>query len=162
MEAAATARDLQYLRHAIALATASRARGKHPFAALIVDAGGEVLAEAGNAFGWPDGDATGHAELLAVRDASRHFPPTRLTPATLYSSAEPCAMCAGAVYWSGLGRVVYALSEARLLTLTGDHPENPTLALPCREVFARGQRAIVVIGPLLEDEAAVPHLGFWR
>ena len=162
MEATATARDLQYLRRAIALAVASRARGKHPFAALIVDARGEVLAEAGNAFGWPDGDATGHAELLAVRDASRRFPPARLTPATLYSSAEPCAMCAGAVYWSGLGRVVYALSEARLLTLTGDHPENPTLALPCREVFARGQRAIVVIGPLLEDEAAVPHLGFWR
>jgi tRNA(Arg) A34 adenosine deaminase TadA len=162
MEATATASDLQYLRHAIALAATSPARGKHPFAALIVDAHGEVLAEAGNAFGWPDGDATGHAELLAVRDASRRFPLARLAPATLYSSAEPCAMCAGAVYWSGLGRVVYALSEARLLTLTGAHPENPTLALPCREVFAHGQRAIVVIGPLLEDEAAVPHLGFWR
>ena len=162
MEATATARDLQYLRHAIARAATSQARGKHPFAALIVDAHGEVLAEAGNAFGWPDGDATGHAELLAVRDASRRFPPARLAQATLYSSAEPCAMCAGAVYWSGLGRVVYALSEARLLTLTGAHPENPTLALPCREVFAHGQRAIVVIGPLLEDEAAVPHLGFWR
>ncbi|HEY5869629.1 MAG TPA: nucleoside deaminase [Candidatus Tectomicrobia bacterium] len=162
MEATATARDLQYLRHAIAFAATSRALGKHPFAALIVDAHGEVLAEAGNAFGWPNGDATGHAELLAVRDASQRFPPARLAQATLYSSAEPCAMCAGAVYWSGLGRVVYALSEARLLTLTGNHPENPTLALPCREVFARGQRAIVVIGPLLEDEAAVPHLGFWR
>src|SRR4029450_8895858 len=90
------------------------------------------------------------------------FPPAHLAQATLYSSAEPCAMCAGAVYWAGLGRVIYALSEARLLTLTGDPPANPTLALPCREVFARGQRAIVVVGPLLEDEAAAPHLGFWR
>src|SRR5262245_5360990 len=65
METAATARDLQYLRHAIALAAASKARGKHPFAALIVDDRDAVLAEAGNAFGWPDGDATGHAELRA-------------------------------------------------------------------------------------------------
>jgi len=162
MEAVATERDLRYLHHVIALSAAVKARGKHPFAALIVDDCDALLAEAGNAFGWPAGDATGHAELLAVRAASRRFPPARLAQATLYSSAEPCAMCAGAVYWAGLGRVVYALSEARLLTLTGDHPENPTLALPCREVFARGQRAIVVIGPLLEDEAAVPHLGFWR
>jgi tRNA(Arg) A34 adenosine deaminase TadA len=114
---------------------------------LIVDDRDTVLAEAGNAFGWPDGDATGHAELIAVREASQRFPPARLAQATLSSSAEPCAMCAGAVYWAGLRRVVYALSEARLRTLTGDHPENPTLALPCREVFARGQRAIVVVGP---------------
>ena len=122
MEAAATARDLQYLRHAIALSAAAKAHGKHPFAALIVDAQHEVLAEAGNAFGWPDGDATGHAELLAVREASRRFPPAHLAQATLYSSAEPCAMCAGAVYWAGLRRVVYALSEARLRTLTGRPP----------------------------------------
>src|SRR6266511_5057705 len=140
METAATERDLQYIRHAIALAAASKARGKHPFAALIVDDRDAVLAEAGNAFGWPDGDATGHAELIAVREASRRFPPERLAQATLYSSAEPCAMCAGAVYWAGLGRVVYALSEARLRTLTGDHPPNPTLALPCRELYSRPTR----------------------
>lgn len=127
----------------------------------MVGGDGEVLAEAINAFGWPDGDATGHAELVALREASRRIPPERLAQATLYSSAEPCAMCAGAVYWSGISRVVYALSEKRLLTLTGNHPENPTLALPCREIFARGQRRIEVIGPMLEDEAAAVHLGFW-
>ncbi len=154
--------DLLYLRKAIALSEQVKARGKHPFAALIVDQQGEVLAEAGNAFGWPDGDATGHAELVAVREASHRYPPARLAAATLYSSAEPCAMCAGAIYWSGISRVVYALSEERLLSLTGNHPENPTLSLPCREVFARGQREIEVAGPLLEDEAAVPHKDFWR
>ena len=71
-------------------------------------------------------------------------------------------MCAGAVYWSGVSRVVYALSETRLLALTGNHPENPTLSLPCRDVFAHGQRPIDVLGPLLEDEAAEPHVGFWN
>ena len=162
MAAARDKSDSLYLRKVITLSEQVKARGKHPFAALIVDQQGEVLAEASNAFGWPDGDATGHAELVAVREASHRYPPERLAAATLYSSAEPCAMCAGAIYWSGISRVVYALSEERLLTLTGNHPENPTLSLPCREVFARGQREIEVVGPLLEDEAAVPHKDFWR
>jgi tRNA(Arg) A34 adenosine deaminase TadA len=60
----------------------------------------------------------------------------------------------GAVYWNGIARLVFALSERRLLTMT--------LSLPCREVFARGQRTIEVIGPLLEDEASAVHAGFWR
>ncbi len=154
--------DSLYLRRAIALSERARTNGRHPFAALIVAPSGEVLAEAENRAIGPDCDATGHAELEAVRAASRHHSPEALAAATLYSSAEPCAMCAGAIYWSGIGRVVYGLSEARLLALTGNHPENPTLRLPCREVFARGQRAIEIIGPLLEDEAAAAHAGFWR
>jgi len=109
----------------------------------------------------PEGDPTRHAELVAAALAARHLPPEVLAGATLYSSAEPCAMCAGAIYWCGIGRVVYALSEHALLGLTGDHPENPTFSLPCREVFARGQRHIEVIGPALEAEAAAAHAGFW-
>lgn len=154
--------DSLYLRRAIALSERARTNGRHPFAALVVAPSGEVLAAAENRAIGPDCDATGHAELEAVRAASRLHSPETLAAATLYSSAEPCAMCAGAIYWSGIGRVVYGLSEARLLALTGNHPENPTLRLPCREVFARGQRAIEIIGPLLEDEAAAAHAGFWR
>ena len=70
-------------------------------------------------------------------------------------------MCAGAIYWTGIGRVVYALAETGLLKFTGNDEENPTLDLPCREVFARGQRPIAVLGPLLEEEAAQVHEGFW-
>jgi tRNA(Arg) A34 adenosine deaminase TadA len=154
--------DSLYLRRAIALSERARTNGRHPFAALIVAPSGEVLAAAENRAIGPDCDATGHAELEAVRAASRHHSPEALAAATLYSSAEPCAMCAGAIYWSGIGRVVYGLSEARLLALTGNHPENPTLRLPCRDVFARGQRAIEVIGPILEDEAAAAHADFWQ
>jgi tRNA(Arg) A34 adenosine deaminase TadA len=154
--------DLGYLRRAIALARRSRELGNHPFGALVVAADGAVLAEAMNRSVPGKGDATGHAELEAVRTASAAHPQEQLRVATLYSSAEPCAMCAGAMYWAGIGRLVYGLSEARLLALTGNHPENPTLALPCREVFASGQRAIEVVGPLLEGEAAAVHDGFWR
>lgn len=142
----------------IALSQRSRAEGHHPFAAMLIDASGALISEAMNA---SSADRTAHAEMAVLRNAAG-VPAERLRGATLYSSAEPCAMCAGGVYWVGVGRVVYALSEERLLTLTGSHPENPTLSLPCREVFARGQRAVEVVGPLLEDEAAVAHIGFWR
>jgi Cytidine and deoxycytidylate deaminase zinc-binding region len=77
-------------------------------------------------------------------------------------AAEPCAMCAGAIYWAGIGRVVYGQSERSLGSAIGDHPENPTLDLPCRTVFAAGRRKIEVIGPMLEDEAAALQSDFWR
>jgi tRNA(Arg) A34 adenosine deaminase TadA len=154
--------DLQHLRRALRAAEQSRADGRHPFAALVVGAEGEVISEAGNNSLPPDGDPTQHAELRAAQLAARSATPEALAAATLYTSAEPCAMCSGAIYWCGIGRVVYALSEERLLHLTGDHPENPTFSLPCREVFARGQRHVEVEGPTLEDEAAAAHLGFWK
>jgi hypothetical protein len=68
----------------------------------------------------------------------------------------------GAIYWGGLGRVVHGFPEERLHALTGNHPENPTLSLLCRELFGRGQRHVEVIGPLLEDEEAGAHAGFWE
>ncbi|MBY4638736.1 nucleoside deaminase [Gluconacetobacter entanii] len=156
-----SARDLALLREAIALSTRSRAQGRHPFGALVADAAGHVVARAINDSLPPHGDPTRHAELVAVAQAARLLAPDALAACTLYSSAEPCCMCAGAVYWGGIGRVVYALSERRLLALTGDHPENPTFSLSCRTVFAHGQRKVAVIGPALEDEAALAHDGFW-
>lgn len=149
------------LRRSIEVAADARADGRHPFGALVTDASGRILAERGNDSVPPDGDPTRHAELAAAAAAFRAAGPAAMTTATLYTSAEPCVMCTGAVYWTGIGRIVYALSERRLLGLTGDNPENPTFALPCREVIAHGQRHIEVHGPLLEDEAAVVHEGFW-
>jgi tRNA(Arg) A34 adenosine deaminase TadA len=155
-------RDQHFLLYCIERSRQVRAHGKHPFAAVVVDAQGQIVAEAGNDALPPEGDPTRHAELVAAGLAARRLPAAELAAATLYSSAEPCAMCAGAIYWCGIGRVVYALSEHRLLGLTGDHPENPTFSLPCREVFARGQRRIEVAGPFLEDQAAAAHAGFWQ
>jgi len=155
-------RELELLRQTLRLAEESKARGRHPFAALVADAQGQVIAQAGNNSMPPEGDPTQHAELVAAAQAARLRTPEELAHCTLYTSAEPCCMCAGAVYWTGIGRVVYALSEHALLGLTGDHPENPTFSLPCREVFARGQRRVEVVGPLIEDEASEPHRGFWK
>jgi len=159
--AGVTELDLRLLRQAIALADESRSRGRHPFAALVADEHGNVVASAGNNSMPPQGDPTQHAELAAAAAAARKLSPEALARCTLYTSAEPCCMCAGAIYWCSIGRVVYALSEHTLLGLTGDHPENPTFSLPCREVFTRGQRHIEVLGPMLESEAAASHEGFW-
>jgi tRNA(Arg) A34 adenosine deaminase TadA len=157
-----TDQELGFLRRAIEEARAAKERGRHPFGSIVVDAGGSIVAAAGNNSMPPEGDPTQHAELVAAALAAKALPPEALANCTLYTSAEPCCMCAGAVYWTGIGRVVYALSEHTLLGLTGDHPENPTFSLPCREVFARGQRDVIVHGPLLEDEAAAAHKGFWK
>lgn len=151
--------DLARLRRAIELAQHARGQGDHPFGSLVVAADGVVLAEAANTVS-TDGP-TGHAEANAVR-ALAGVDAATLSGATLYTSTEPCAMCAGAIYWSGIGRVVFALGEDSLRAMTGDDPANPTLALPCREVFARGQRPTAVEGPALEDEARAVHRGFWR
>ncbi len=153
--------DEALLRQCFAVARRAREGGDHPFGALLVDAAGTVIREQGNGYSAEGGDRTAHAERLLASWAARHMSLEELAGATLYSSAEPCAMCAGAIYWAGIGRVVYGQSERDLKAQTGAHEENPTLDLPCREVFAAGQRPTTVIGPLLEEEAAQLQADFW-
>ncbi|NOJ45894.1 nucleoside deaminase [Bradyrhizobium archetypum] len=152
--------DEHFLRLSFAVARRAVSHGNHPFGAVLVDQGRNVLIETENSY-MPSHDSTAHAERLLATQACTTVAPDILRNATLYSSAEPCAMCAGAIYWAGIGRVVYGLSEVRLRRLTGNHPQNPTLDLPCRAVFGSGQRPTEVVGPLLEDEAAAVHEGVW-
>ncbi len=150
---------LQHLRAANELARQALAQGHHPFGALLVDADNQtVLLEQGNV------STVEHAESVLARNAAARYTPERLWQCTLVTSVEPCAMCAGTQYWAHIGRLVYGMSERRLLELTGNHGENPTLDLPCRTVFAAGQKAIEVVGPVaeLEDEIAALHRDFWR
>ena len=152
------AQAIAALRRADAVARRAMAMGRHPFGAVLVAPDGEtVLAEQGNI------DTVHHAEATLARQASLNYPAAYLRQCTLVTTFEPCAMCAGTVYWADIGRVVYGAGEDALLALTGDHPENPTLALPCREVFARGQKSIEVTGPVPEvaDEMVETHRGFW-
>lgn len=153
--------DEDYLRLTLDIARAARAAGNHPFGALLVGPDGAMLMQAGNEHG-DAGDRTGHAERLLMTRASLAYAADFMAGCTLYSSAEPCAMCAGAAYWAGVGRVVYGLSEHDLALLIGPHPQNLTMNLPCRIVLAAGQRTIDVVGPLLERESRAVHEGFWR
>src|ERR1700676_441174 len=153
--------DEHFLRRSFEVARRALTHGNHPFGAILVDGSQNVLLEAENGY-MPSRDGTAHAERLLATQACTTLSPEVLKGATLYSSAEPCAMCAGAIYWAGIGRLVYGLSERRLRGVTGNHPENPTLDLPCREVFERGQRPTVVLGPLFEDEAEARREGVWN
>jgi tRNA(Arg) A34 adenosine deaminase TadA len=153
--------DVLLLRRSFEVAKSSRARGDHPFGALLAGPTGDILREQGNGYSAEGGDRTAHAEKLLATWAAKSLDLATLAKCTLYSSAEPCAMCAGAIYWAGIGRLVYGQSEKDLKAATSAHAENPTLDLPCRVVFAAGQRPTEVTGPLLEEEAAQLHVDYW-
>ena len=149
---------LRQLRRANGVAQAALGRGHHPFGALLIAADFEtVLLEQGNV------DAVNHAEAVLARTAAQQFDAATLWGCTLVTTVEPCAMCAGTQYWAHIGRLVYGMSEHSLLEITGNHAENPTLALPCRELFARGQKAVQVFGPFdeVQAEIAALHRAFW-
>ena len=155
------ATDIEHLRLAISVARQAREHGNHPFGAILVDENNHVLLKAENTVN-TGRDSTGHAETNLVRLASQHYSTEELAHHTLYTSTEPCAMCAGAIHWSQIGRVVYALSETDFYSIFGASPEN--LLLSCREVFAHSQRSVEVIGPVpeLEEEARAVHANFWN
>jgi tRNA(Arg) A34 adenosine deaminase TadA len=148
MKLAAT--DERLLRAAVALSAQARAAGNQPYGALLADAQGRVLLEARNTQ-VTERDCTNHAELNLMREASRRFSLAELTTCTMYASGEPCPMCAGAIYWGGVGRVVFGLSIETMTSLAG--PDADELALNCREVLASGAHRVDVLGPALEDEA---------
>jgi len=150
---------LRHLRHANEVARRSMAQGKHPFGAILVAADGEtVLLEQGNV------DTVNHAEAVVARVAAHRWDAATLWGCTLVTTVEPCAMCAATQYWAHIGALVYGMSEERLLQLTGNHAENPTLSLPCRTVFAAGQKSIHVTGPVpeAEEDIAGLHRSFWH
>ncbi len=154
--------DLKHLERTIELADEAVAEGNHPFAAVLVDADGTVLAEGKNEYVIDKGP--GHAETNLARRAAREFPIDRLRGSTLYTSVEPCCMCAGTVYWAEIGSLVFGMSEKRLGELTGDDPLNPTLDLDCRTVFAAGGDRVAVRGPFpdLESRIVAQHAAYWQ
>lgn len=155
-------KDIEYLRLTNEVAKRSISNKNHPFGAVLVGPDGELLMQQKNIERQERG--TGHAEAALVRRAVIEYSPDFLNGCTLYTSVEPCVMCSGCVYWGNIGRVVYGVAESSLLNLTGDHDDNPTMSLPCREVFQHGQKDIDVAGPFaaVEDEILTLHREYWN
>lgn len=143
-----------YVKQAIALAQAAREHGNHPFGALLVRENRVVLTAENSVMS--SRDVTHHAELNLVSQASRQFSAQEMAEMTLYTSTEPCAMCAGAIYWAGMRTVVFGCSAETLGRLAGG-----SLVIPCTTIFAHGAQPTQVIGPILEHEAEKVHHGFW-
>ena len=152
--------DLKFTRASIEIARRARNKGNHPFGALLVDEHGQIVIEAENTVVTAK-DCTGHAETNLMRKASSKYDNTFLAKCTIYTSTEPCPMCAGAIFWGNVRRVVFGLSEESLYEMVGEDSED-VLVLPCRELFGKGKKPIEVIGPILEDETRKVHAGFWQ
>lgn len=140
------------MRRAIALAREAKECGNAPFGAVLVGWDGTVLAEGRNT-ATTDGDVTGHAETNLVRSSPRSIGAAAFAASTLYSSAEPCAMCSGAIFWAGIGRVVFGIGANRIYEMFLPDEENPVMRLSCRDALAAGTRPTEVVGPALEEEA---------
>ncbi len=149
---------LAHLRTANAVARDAVAHGHHPFGAVLVGPDDRILMRQGNI------NTVRHAETELARRAADAYPPEFLWTCTLVSPGEPCAMCTGTLYWANIGRLVYGFEEAKLLAITGNHPENPTLNLRSHIVLGSGQKKIEVLGPFpeIEDELLAPHRDFWK
>lgn len=154
-------RDATYLRQAIALSRTARQRGNRPFGSVIVAPDGTVLGAGWNSNG-ESGDCTAHAEVQAIRDACQRHDRTALEQATLYASGEPCVMCAGAIFWANIRRVVYGIDDQRLRVFRGERLDQRDVELSCRDVFRAAPFAVECTGPSLVDEASQPHVGAWR
>lgn len=149
--------DEHYLRIAFKEAVRARERGNHAFGALLVDADGKPVLAAQNSV-VTDGDVTAHAEMNLLRAASRKFEPGRLKTFTLYASGEPCPMCAGAIVWANIRRVVFGLGMDAIYRQFDADPDAPALLMHAAGVFTQAPWPVEVIGPTLEDEAeAVFH-----
>ncbi|MFF2953196.1 nucleoside deaminase [Kitasatospora sp. NPDC057965] len=140
-----TPADHPLLRRAIALAAEAAAHGNPPFGSLLAAPDGTVLAEERNTT-LTDRDITAHPELKLARRAARELAPDAAAATTLYTSCEPCPMCAAALRQAGLGRVVFALSGEQLLTV------RP----------ASGRPPVPQDGPALLDEVRAAMEPYYR
>ncbi|THX52014.1 cytidine deaminase-like protein [Aureobasidium pullulans] len=132
---------------------------KRPFAALLVGPNDEILLTHLSI------SHIEHAESSLALLASKHYSSAYLWTCTLYSTWEPCAMCAGTIYWANIGRVVYAAEEEVLKRITGEgNEENFTMSLGCREVFGKGQKDVKVYGPVdgVRERVIEESDRFWK
>jgi tRNA(Arg) A34 adenosine deaminase TadA len=144
--------DETYLQRTFDLAREAAANGDTPFGSLLVR-DGEVIAESRNTTR-TDEDITAHPELKLARWAARELADGEQGEVTMYTSTEPCPMCAGAIALSGLGRVVYSVdSETATAFAPGDDPALSSDLLERSEVE--------VIGPELETGGRAVHRECW-
>lgn len=139
--------DTTYLRRAFTAARTARAAGDMPFGAVLVREG-QARWTARNRQN-SAGDPSAHAELVLLREACAALGPDALRGATVFASGEPCAMCAGAMFWAGVARIVFGAPLDEMEARLG----GPRLGMGCAATLAAAQPAVAVEGPLLLDEA---------
>jgi tRNA(Arg) A34 adenosine deaminase TadA len=145
--------DEEFLRQAIALAHQARQQGADPFGAVLVVDGAVAHQAYDRSLGLAD--PTFHAELSVISEYCRGQRRFSLEGYTLYTSAEPCAMCAGAIHWARISRVVYSVSQVMLQQLSGGRPKPN-----CESIINSGHRQAEIVGPLLPEEGLAVFDGY--
>lgn len=140
--------DISFMRLAIAASREAAEQGNTPFGAVLAR-GDQMLLTCGNEQ-MTTSDCTAHAELALVRKAQQQLGQQALAGTTIYASGEPCAMCAGAMFWAGITRIVYAATKDDIALALG----VPNLPIDCASTLTGAQPAVSVEGPLLREEAA--------
>lgn len=148
--------DEKYIRMAIETAKVSKRNGNLPFGCILIDENGEVLLRGENTIN-TDSDCLAHAEINLIREASKKYDFPYLNNCSIYTSDEPCPMCTSAIYWSGIGRLVYGLSKTNYYKIVGRNDPNWVFEMPVRELLEKGGRELQVVGPMLEEEASTLH-----
>jgi tRNA(Arg) A34 adenosine deaminase TadA len=143
--------DETHVREAIELARAAAANGNTPFGSLLV-VDGTVVRRSENTT-LTDDDVTAHPELKLARWAARELDADELADCTMYTSTEPCEMCAAAIHYAGIDRVVFSVSGESLATLQ----ERAHSGVPCAEIVERKGGSTDVDGPVLEAEGLAVH-----
>lgn len=144
-----TDNDIRAMRLAIDASARAAEKGDGPFGATLVSPDGAVLLVAANTVK-TDADCTAHAEMMLIRSAQIQLGRPALRGATVFTSGEPCAMCAGALFWAGVSRIVFAASQADVIDALGP---NPAMPINSRTTLANAQPAVQIDGPLLGEEA---------
>lgn len=148
--------DRYYMEKAIELAYAAKEKGDNPFGSILVDDKGNILMEDENTQ-VTENDITGHPELKIAKRAAAKYDEEFLRKCTMYNSAEPCTMCTGAIYWSGIGRIVFGISKKRLNELNKDNIGSINYSI--HELLENSGQDITVLGPMenMKNEAEDPH-----
>jgi len=138
----------QYVERAIELAREAGDRGDGPYGSVLVRDGRRVGRASNREY--TEEDLALHPELTLARRAGRTLDDPGAV--VMYTSTEPCPMCAAGIAYAGLGGVVYGVANARLAEAFGTAP-----GVPCEEVIDRLGGDAAVVGPVLEDEALAVH-----
>lgn len=149
--------DKEFVRIAIRVAKESKIKGNLPFGCILINKRGEVILKGENTIN-TDNDCLAHAEINLIREASKIYDYSYLNDCSIYTSDEPCPMCTSAIYWSGIGKLVYGLSKTKYYKIVGRDDPNWVFEMPTRELLEKGGRKLEVVGPLLEEEASTVHM----
>jgi tRNA(Arg) A34 adenosine deaminase TadA len=147
------ATDEQFLRQAIALARQAREQGADPFGAVLVIDGSVRHQSRDRSVEMAD--PTFHAELSVISEYCRAQQQFALEGATLYTSSEPCPMCAGTIHWARISRVVFSVSQVMIQQRSGGRPK-----IDCAAIINAGHRQIEIVGPLLAEEGLAVFEGY--